>query len=569
MSTFPDTADDPTNWGYNVIDNANKSGNDLVTMRYNNSTPLTEQDCMAACNAADACKSVAFLKGGAQCWLKTHVQTDGYTSDANMKMLYKPSTQPKLYVTNRAITNGKGIVSSDLNNTLPNGTGDWNTMYGIVRDSGTCGSTKTESCPNNMFEMGGRAIVDCGSVTPRYGRTCGAPPQKRVCPNIGVAPDGSDIRYVRHENITSGYNYNQSDANWGGAAREQDWYRGAGIRCGYHRIDKRYWALLPQMFDTETRKNIIKDHCFGPGVTSVELFEDNACTTYLTQGGSDGLNLGKERKEMMLEKMAAEGGQWWNDTRKIQIIQEFIQESGLGVDRTKLLPLINSLDTSSSTTWTSSLISILNRIMNTEGMPSAITDAITTKIKTYCDSKSDGGLSDQACACKNATDGWGTKDCKQSTKGCDDVAAWISVRNQLQEAGLANRPEFIYFNTNFNASRDSKACENSRTSGDTLSYGPKIQGDTKILQFCGLINSASDEGKITYKGDVNFTCSQTATSSTEINNKTTNSDESNTGDGGDGGEVGGSNTWLIIGIVVSCVVMMLILALGGGLILFI
>lgn len=567
MSTFPDTADDPTNWGYDPIDNANNGGNDLVTMRYNNSTPLTEQDCMAACNASDACKSVAFKKDGSMCWLKTRVRSEGTTTDNTMKMLYKPSTQPKLYVTNRAITNGNGTVSSDLNNTLPNGTGDWNTMYGPLTDGGSCGTNTPNLCPANMHEMAGSALASGGYC--RRTRTCGAPPQKRVCPNIGVASDGSDIRYVRHENITSGHDYNQSGANWGAAGASQSYYRGAGIRCGYHRIDKRYWALLPQMFDDNTRKNIIKDHCFGPGVTSVELFEDNICTTYLTQGGSGGLNLGKERKEMMLEKMAAEGGQWWNDARKIQIIQEFIQESGLGVDRTKLLPLINSLDTSSSTTWTSSLISILNRIMNTSGMPSAVTEAITTKITSYCNSKSDGGLSDQACACKNATEGWDTKDCKQSTKGCDDVAAWISVRNQLQEAGLANRPEFIYFNTNFNASRDSKACENSRTSGDTLSYGPKIEGDTKILQFCGLINSANDEGKITFKGDVNVTCEQTATSTTEINEKTTNSDESNTGDGGDSGEVGGSNTWLIIGFVISCVVMMLILALGGGLILFI
>lgn len=546
--SWPDATDAS---GYTKDPNKDKSGNDLGAIRTNPSV----QDCMAACNASSRCKSIAYKKDGSVCYLKTYTQADNAGNSNNYDMYYKTSDQNNLGVRYRTKA---GVVNG-------NSGGGWDNIW-TRNDGGVCDSdfdNGRATCDYGMFELGGSAL-DCAG---KRNRTCGfAPKATRLCPNIAESPE--DVRFIKHDIVGDDLDYGA--APWGFGGRDPSQYKPSGITCGYSRIKRSEWENLDRYFDVETKKNIIWDHCTGPGVTSKELVSDTSCVSYLTRMGM----LSRYNAEI-IKKLRSEQN-WWNDATNCTNMSTVITgNTSDNLVMQEAVLLINSLPTSG---WSDDLVKALNAIKMHPNVPrDSVKVAIDTKIDSYC-SSSNGGDMKPVCACRNAAKYGKDRTCTATgIVGCADVARMQALINRAKSTNqqFGDQLQMIY-----DPNSQSEACVNAKGASSTiLAYGDIT---TQRVDVAACFTAYENSGTI--GGDVTNTCNiaiqnqqsgtgsatgsaRTNTTSTTTSGGGTSSSSSSTGFGSlfssDSSSEGSTGLGVSFSMFMVSVIMMLALAIVG------
>ncbi len=532
-------------------------------------TKANLNECKDACAGDSKCKSITFKDG--QCWmsgkfLQSKNSIDGLSSNVfdNIKTTQTQTGATTWYkhpvnVTTKVLTNKIRARWADASHSADVSEAGWsaNGPIGDCYDNQidlyyNCRSEKM--CLSNDFSADGSQWAGADEGIGYTG-----------CPRIGKIAGGT-IDRITSCDLADGRDASDGNTYWGALDKTK------GI-CQYQTIYNPTSKTAPTG-STALTFSELKDYFEDSQLDIAEQLWCRDAGTYasLKENINDCKGVGGFDYRAALADLLS--NTWYTTTTGCDQLKDLALMMNIEATtnaRTKFLEKLNKLPTTGDR-WSSDVVRVLNTIFvdKQHAILGEIKDRISTLMIAYCNARPSGGKDEQQCACKNAHEGWETKSCTAS-KGCEQVAAWISVQNDLQNAGLAGRAEFLDFSTNFNAVRDSTVCEGARGRGnsETLAYAPYPEGAAKITQFCGLINSAIDEGKITFKGDVKIACDLNATSTVNTN-KTINLDEGLTGDGdGGGATTSTTNTWLIVGIVASVISLLIVLLGGGGLLLFI
>lgn len=521
--------------GYTKDERKDSPGNDFGKIGNNPSV----QECMAACNSADGCKSFAYATNGSECWLKSVTQSNsGATTNSNWDMYYKTGNTNIRYKTKPGIVNGNS------------GRG-WDTIGGRCDDSGTCGSTSRKSCSgcgmNGYSKLSGDECIGCDCrLTPRWGRTCGfAPKSKNVCPAIGINDD--DLRFVKHD-IVNELDY--GNASWGASARDPEYYRGASITCGYNRIDKRHWPQLDTWFDSTTKANIIRDQCTGPGVFSRDLAADSiACGAMMDNS---------EYNQAILNKLKTEANWFVNPTNCTNFENVVTAKTN---DQAVMRVAGELIDSLPVTGWSDGLVTALNSMKGNGNIPLSLKSKIDPKITAYCAASNEN--TNEKCACRNAAVRGKAKTCQSDIVGCTDVKRYTDL---IDRAKTVNQTFGAQMETIYDPNSQSDACQNTKLPTSTILRFGNV-GDNKLdvaACFSEFENSGSIGGDVSLKCDIavkNYESAQTASGG----GGTSSSSSSNSDTKGtfiDGETAGIKNDTLL---VVACFICICLMIIGVGL----
>jgi hypothetical protein len=235
---------------------------------------------------------------------------------------------------------------------------------------------------------------------------------------------------------------------------------------------------------------------------------------------------------------------------------------------------INQLPTS-GTQWSEHVIKALNAVMIEPNVIDEIKDAIKIKVDAYCNDRPGRGLSDTACGCKNAFEGWNSSDptkstCDKNTAGCADVVEYVNALKDLKQfSETTASPLLTKFASDYIPLVDAQACKNAYGDGSktVLAHMKRPEGIKGNTFLCASLVQALDQATLSIKGSYNFKCG--ADVRTDINTNTGGGadDEDTAGDddedtaGDDDEDTPASNNiwlWVIVGVF------SLLLMLGFG-----
>lgn len=465
---WPDVAEGD---GYTSVPTTNNPGNDFGIIRHNPSV----QECKAACNSSDDCKSFAYKKDGTECFLKSTTRPsidnrdnglwDTYYKTGNTNVRYK--TKP-------------GVVTG-------NSGSKWYDVAGPYTDPGTCGSSnQSNNCPNGLSELSGKFNTCDETITSKrvFSRTCGfIPKSKNVCPNIGTTDD--DLRFVKHDIVT---NLDYTNAPWGAAARDPEYYRGASITCGYNRVDKSKWNQLDTWFDATTKANIIRDQCTGPGVTSQELAADStACGAMMDNS---------EYNQAILNKLKTEANWFVNPTNCTNFENVVTAKTN---DQAVMRVAGELIDSLPVTGWSDGLVTALNSMKGNGNIPLSLKSKIDPKITAYCAASNEN--TNEKCACRNAAVRGKAKTCQSDIVGCTDVKRYTDL---IDRAKTVNQTFGAQMETIYDPNSQSDACQNTKLPTSTILRFGNV-GDNKLdvaACFSEFENSGSIGGDVSLKCDI-------------------------------------------------------------------
>lgn len=494
-----------TNDGYEEAINKNRGSNDIWW-----SDDITLEACKAACNSTSQCKSIAYGNQGTsvakQCWMKRWSKDDGGAgNDSNWTTYYKigepANGEKRMYIT------------KPIDSVPGNGWKDTGSLYEVNRrylDEGECNMEAKKVGKRDEYSVA-RVGANCryGNCTEKDWNTfkdllcTRIPRSNRMCPNLGPDSNNKDLRYFRHDIISTS---NVSDTNF---SNYESLFTQTGttlsgsdnqkIRCGYNRIDKSKWASLGDYFDNDTIIRIIREHCTGPGVNSRELAADSiSCGRYMNKS---------EYNQAILEKLKTEANWFLNPTNCINFENVIIASTN---DQSVMRIAGELIDTLPNTGWSDDLVRSLNSLKGNGNVPESVKSKIDPKITAYCAASNEN--TNEKCACRNAAVRGKAKTCAADIVGCEDVKRYTDLIDQAKKVDqkFGSQMEMIY-----DPNSQSDACQQTRLPTSTiLRFGDVGYNKLDVSAcFTEFENSGNIGGNVALRCDVAVKNYETAKSS--------------------------------------------------------
>lgn len=529
---------DVTQEGYKKVINKDITGGDL----WESQSGIDVASCKAVCNSNSNCKSFVFRKTDNVCFLNNLGESAPTTTANNHDVYYKQGepatddTKKTFFTENMTPVNG------------------WQ-GNGLFGENGAhnCASSSQKSVRVGGILYGSNSTTDDDDAI----QCSWVPIATNMCPDIGESATKDDLVYFRHSAASNDRvgNYDWGGRSGGGVYGDTSKFGNHGSRtsmntnqgiiCGYNRIKKDKWADLVSRygFREDTKKQIIKQHCEGEGISSKELASDSAYC------GNESFFSKSEYSQAILEKLKNEDN-WWNDPVNCGNFRNVVvgNSNDQSVMR-KAEEVINDLP---NTGWSDDLVRALNSIKTS--VP-ATKNVIDSKIESYC-AESDGD-NNEHCGCRNAVKYGKAKTCTNEIEGCEDVKRAQDLIDKVTriDANFGRTIQSIY-DPNF----DSEACKLSITPTSTVLNVGAMQVRNYDIAAC--FNAIENSGTIA--GDVSTKCNASvARYNADQSSSKSSSSDSTDSDKNDGtfisGETAGvKNDYWLIALCLCCICFLII-----------